>query len=413
MKKNSDTGKLAKNTTMLYVMNITKIVLPLITLPYLTRVLSKDSYGVVSYVKAVMQYMQMMVDFGFILSATKDVVNVREDKKKLEEVVGDTLLAKLMLVCASFVVLLIMIAAIPLLRENAVFTILSFITVALTCFLMDFLFRGLEEMQVITVRYVLMRSISVLLTFVCVKGDGDLMWIPLLDIIGSLAAIVLVLYEMRKRDIGIKKTRIKSAWEKLKESALFFLSNMASTTFTALNTLLIGLFIDAKQVAEWSVCLQMVSAVQAMYTPITDGIYPYMMKNKDWKLIAKTVKRFMLLVSTGCVFTFFVAKYALFIIGGDKYVTAVPLLRAFIPLLFFSFPSMLYGWPALGAIRKEKETTFTTIITAFLQIVGLLVLLFIGQFNVINLAFLRGFTEACMFAMRYGYCKKFKGEFAI
>ena len=108
-----------------------------------------------------------------------------------------------------------------------------------------------------------------------------------------------------------------------------------------------------------------------------------------------------------------IAKYALLIIGGEKYVTAVPLLRAFIPLLFFSFPSILFGWPALGAIGKEKETTLTTIITAFLQIGGLLILLLIGQFNVINLAFLRGFTEACMFAMRYRYCKKFKGEFAI
>lgn len=411
MGKNSDIDKLAKNTTMLYVMNITKIVLPLVTLPYLTRVLSKDSYGVVSYVKAVMQYMQMVVDFGFILSATKDVVNVREDKNKLGEVVGDTLLAKFILVCVSFVVLLIMIAAIPLLRENAVFTILSFVTVALTCFLMDFLFRGLEEMRVITVRYVLMRSISALLTFVCVKGDGDLLWIPFLDIIGSLVAIVLVLYEIRKRDIRIKVTGIKSAWAKLKESGLFFLSNMASTTFTALNTLLIGIFIDAKQVAEWSVCLQMVSAVQAMYTPITDGIYPYMVKNKNWKLLTKTAKRFMILVSVGCVFTFFVAKYALLIIGGEKYVTAVPLLRAFIPLLFFSFPSMLYGWPALGAIGKTRETTITTVITAVLQVMGLVLLLLTGQFNVINLAILRGVTEACMFAMRYGYCKKFKGGF--
>ena len=87
--------------------------------------------------------------------------------------------------------------------------------------------------------------------------------------------------------------------------------------------------------------------------------------------------------------------------------------RAFIPLLFFSFPSILFGWPALGAIGKEKETTFTTIITAFLQIGGLLALLLIGQFNVIDLALLRGFTEACMFAMRYRYCRRFKGEFAI
>ena len=54
-----------KNIIMLYGMSIAKIVFPLLTLPYLTRVLSVESYGVVSYVKAVMQYMQIAVDFGF------------------------------------------------------------------------------------------------------------------------------------------------------------------------------------------------------------------------------------------------------------------------------------------------------------------------------------------------------------
>lgn len=403
---------LVKNTTMLYVMNITKIALPLVTLPYLTRVLSKDCYGIVSYVKAVMQYMQIVVDFGFLLSATKDIVNVRDDKDAVSRVIGDTLLAKLFLVIASFVALAIMIITVPLLRTNVLYTILSFLVVAMTCLLMDFLFRGLEEMQVITIRYVLLRSIAAALTFVLVKNDSDMMWIPVLDIIGSLAAIILVFVEMKKRSIKVKFTGIHNAWLTLKESTVFFLSNMATTTFTALNTLLIGIFINAEQVAEWSVCLQMVSAVIAMYTPVTDGIYPYMVKSKDWKLVIKTAKVFMTLVSVGCIFTFFAAKYALLIIGGEKYVMAAPLLRSFIPLLFFTFPSMLFGWPALGAIGKTKETTITTVSTAVLQVAGLVVLLLFGKFNVINLAFLRGITEAFMFAMRYRYCRKFKGEFA-
>ena len=108
MNKSGTSKTLVKNTVMLYIMNITKIVLPLVTLPYLTRVLSKDCYGVVSYVKAVMQYMQVVVDFGFILSATKDVVNCKEDKKRLSYIIGDTMVAKLILVLVSFVALVIM-----------------------------------------------------------------------------------------------------------------------------------------------------------------------------------------------------------------------------------------------------------------------------------------------------------------
>lgn len=408
---NNASKSLIKNTGMLYIMNITKIILPLITLPYLTRVLSKDCYGTVSYVKAVMQYMQVVVDFGFQLSATRDVVNACGDLKKISRIVGDTLLAKLILVGISFVILLVMIAVIPLLRAAALFTVLSFIVVALTCFLMDFLFRGLEEMQVITMRYLVMRSLSTALTLLFVRNDSDILWIPILDIIGSCSAIVLVFYEMKKRRIKIQFTGKKNALLKLKESGVFFLSNMASTTLTALNTLMIGIFINGEQVAEWSVCLQMASAVTAMYTPVIDGIYPYMVKTRDWWIIKKTATIFMSLITCGCIFTFFAAKIALLIIGGKKYVTAVPLLRAFIPLLFFSFPAMLYGWPALGAIGKSKETTTTTFVTAAGQVIGLFLLLFISEFSVINLALLRGITEAALFAMRYGYCQKYKGEF--
>ena len=70
-----------KNIIMLYGMSIAKIVFPLLTLPYLTRVLSVESYGVVSYVKAVMQYMQLGVDFGFMLSGTRDIVKAKRPRK--------------------------------------------------------------------------------------------------------------------------------------------------------------------------------------------------------------------------------------------------------------------------------------------------------------------------------------------
>lgn len=412
MLKDKHSSKLVKNTTMLYVMNITKIVLPLVTLPYLTRVLSKECYGTVAYVKAVMQYMQVTVDFGFLLSGTRDIVNTRHDKGTMARVIGDTLLAKIILAVLAFVALCLMMLFIPILRNNLLYTLLSFVVVAQTCFLMDFVFRGLEEMHVITLRYVLMRLVAAALTFVVIKNDANMILIPVLDIIGSFAAIVLVFYEMKKRNIDIVMSGIPSALEKLKDSAVFFLSNMATTAFSGLNTLVIGILVDPIHVAEWSVCMQMVSAVQSFYTPVTDGIYPYMLKNKDWKLIKKTLSIYMPLITAGCIFTFFAAKYALLIIGGEKYVSAVPLLRAFIPLLFISFPAILFGWPALGAIGKTKETTATTLITAGLQIGGIVVLILINQFNVILLAILRGTTELCMFLMRFCYCRKYYKEFS-
>ena len=404
-------NRIIKNTSMLYLLNISKMIFPLITLPYLTRVLSVDCYGTVSYVKAVMQYMQLIVDFGFILSGTRDIVINKNDSKALSEETGDILAAKILLSGIAFIVLCGLIVFIPILRKKAIFTLLSFPPVFLTILLFDYLFRGLEKMEVITIRFVAMKGISSFLTFFFIHQDTDILWIPILDIIGSIVAIILVVREVRSLGIKIKFTSIHNILNKIKDSAIYFFSNIASTAFMALNTLIIGIFAPVSDVAYWSLCLQLCTAVQSLYTPLTDGIYPHMVQNKSMSVLKKALKIYMPLVIVGCILTYFIAEYVLLIIGGQDYVDAAPVLRALTPVLFFSFLSMLFGWPALGAIGKQKETTATTIITAIAQIIGLITLALVDQITLLHIAILRSITESLMASLRMGNCYRFRKLF--
>ena len=405
--------KIVKNTTMLYAMNIAKMIFPLITLPYLTRVLSVPGYGMVVYVKAIMQYMQLIVDFGFLLSGTKDIVLAGTNQDKINKEVGNIFVAKLMLSVVAFLGLCCIIPFITILKENILFVILSYIVVFLTCFLMDFFFRGIEKMEVITIRFVIMRGIATLLTFFVVKDDSDLLWIPVLDIAGTIVAIVLVWYELKKNEVKIKPEGIRPVLAKIKESAIYFFSDMATTAFNALNTVLIGIYLDAVGVAFWGVCMQLIGAAQSLYTPITNGIYPHMVRTRDASLLKKTMIRFMPVVILGCIFTLFVAKYAIVIIAGSKYVGASSTLKLLIPVLLFSFPSMLYGWPALGAIGRQKETTITTVTSACFQVALLIVLITTNHFNLVTISIARGCTELVLFSLRFFLCKKYKSDFSI
>lgn len=400
-----------KNTMMLYGMSIAKIVFPLLTLPYLTRVLSVESYGVVSYVKAVMQYMQLVVDFGFMLSGTKDIVNAKNDHEKLEKEVGNILLARVLLAAAAFVALLGMTAVIPLLRTNIGYTLLAFVTVFLSVFLFDYFFRGIEKMQVITLRFVTMRGIATALTFVFVHSDKDILFVPLLDAVGSLVAVILVFVELKKENIKIHFSGVSTAWKKLKNSFVYFASNMATTAFGALNTLLIGAFLPAAEVAYWSVCMQLIGAVQTMYTPITDGIYPEMIKTKSWKFIKRLLMIFMPIVFAGSAFSIAVAPYVLQIVGGEQYVAATSLFRALVPVLIFSFPGIVLGWPTLGALDKAAQVTKTTILSAVVQVASLLLLIATGRFTVMWIAIFRCVTEFVLMASRGWYCWKYRKEF--
>lgn len=411
----TNTTKTVNNTAMLYLLTIAKLIFPLITLPYLTRVLSEECYGAVSYVKSCMTYIQLIIDFGFLLSSVKDIVRTNGDMREIGTITGNTFVAKSFLLVLSAIVILIMSVSIDILRNNFLYTILSFAAVGISAYLADFLFRGIEKMHIITIAYVVMKGVSTALTFVFVRGDAQVLWIPVLDIIGTALAVGLTWIWIGKLKIKVRCSGLKNCFIMLKESFEYFASNMATTAFGALNTLLIGIFItDLTQVAYWSVCMQIISAIQSLYTPIINGIYPQMMRDKELKFIHKVMLIFMPIVIVGCIACFFLAKLALYIVGGEKYIEAYVLFRWLIPVLLFSFPGMLYGWPTLGAIDKVKTNSMTTIIAAAAQVIGLVILIVTDCFTLINIAILRGATELLMMLMRmsltYKYGKLFHKE---
>ena len=406
-------NKIFKNTFMLMILNIAKLVFPFITLPYLTRVLSTDCYGIVAYVKAVMVYMQVIVDFGFTLSATKMVVEAKDDNEKLNKIVSVNVFSKIFLACVSFSGLLVMIAFIPLLRENAMFTILSFVVVFLTVFLFDFLFRGIEQMHIITIRFVVMKMFSTILTFCLVKSDSDLFLIPILDILGSVVAVIWVLREIKKLNIKIQIPKWMECWNVIKESSVYFASNVASTSFNVFNTVVAGIALTTTEIAYWCVCMQIINAIQALYTPISDAIYPEMIRSKSLSLIRKVIRIFMPIITVGCIFTFIFGKWALLILGGGKYVAALPALRGLIPVLFFGFLAIIFGWPSLGAIGRVKETTISTVFACVFQVIIVITLLIYGKLTLFNMAITRSCVELLMFIVRFFYFWKYKGVFNV
>ena len=392
-------------------MNIAKMVFPLITLPYLTRVLSTDGYGIVVYVKSVTSYMQLIVDFGFLLSATKGVVNAGEDPYKRGRLVGSIIVSKMLLACVAFIVLIVLTCALPILRVQPAYALLSFVPVFLTIFLFDFLFRGLEKMEVITFRFVIMRGISTLLTFVFIHSDADMVKMPLLDSLGTLIAVLMVLRQVRRENIQISFPGFSSAWIELKRSAVYFVSSMASTSFNALNTLVMGAMLTTTEVAYWGVCMQAVAAVQAVYTPITDSIYPVMIKKREIKLIFRMVGLFLPVISMGCVAAWFLAEFGITLIGGSEYAAAAEIFRLLIPVLFFSFFALIFGWPTLGAIDKNSQTSKTTIISLLFEILGIVAMIIFDRYTLRHVAILRSGTEFVLWFSRFSCFLKYRNEF--
>lgn len=399
------------NTIMLYGLTAAKLVFPLLTLPYLTRVLSIEKYGVVSYVKSFMSYMQLLVDFGFMLSGVKEVVRYRDDRQALSQVVVDIFAARVILGCVGGVAVLICTFFIPILRPYKLFTVLSYVPIAMSALLFDYYFRGIEKMQIITVRYVVMKGISTLLTLIFVKSDVDIELIPILDSLGSLIAVILVLIEINRAGVIWSFPSIKNALRQIRESAVYFISNMATSAFGALNTFLIGIYLPEADIALWSVSLQIILALQQFYVPISDGIYPEMLKNKKIILIRNVLLIFMPIISLGVLLSALLAPLILKIVAGSTYMQAVDVFRCLLPILLFSFPATLLGWPVLGAINKQRQVTASTTISALVQIFGLIILIFNNCFTLINIAIIRCMTELVMLIIRFSFFVCYRKDF--
>ena len=392
------------NTIMLYLLTVSKILFPMIVLPYLTRVLSVEAFAVVVYVRTLMNCLQDIVNFGFLISGTKDIVAVRENKARLEIELGTILGATLLISFLTFFALVIMCVNIPLLFKNISYVMLSYVVVVLSCFFVEYFFRGLEIMEFITIRYFFMKLFVLILTFFLVKEDNDVLWIPILDIIAAILAIGFVWRKIWGMNVKVKIGKVSYVLIKIKESAVYFANSVSDMIFGALNTLIIGIYLTESQVSYWSICQQLIGGVQAFYYPVSNSIFPVMVKTRRIGLIKNILLIMTPLVLIGSGVVYLCADEIIVFIAGEKYIEASGLLKLLVPVMFISFYSIICGWPILGAINKQNDVTKTTVIAATSQVFGLLFLIQYHLFSLVNVSILRNLSEVilCLGRMFFG-----------
>ena len=402
----------AKNTFFLYIMTGAKFVLPLIITACLTRRLGPDAYGVISYLTPVMGYFILLFDFGFNFSATKKIAQHRADPVLIEKTIAAVYTAKILLVLAGFLPLMLLLLCIDLLRQYVLLTVLYYLSTAAQIFIPDFLYRGLEKMEGVTTRYILAKLITAVLIFLAVRDDGGLILVPLAYLIGTVAAALHTNHHMvKKLGYRVALGALREAAAELRESGIYFVSTFASTALSVTSTFVMGIVgMPTAQIAYWGVAFQVVQAVQAMYDPITTSIYPHVAGKRDHKFVLRITLCLLPLVAAGCVLLYCLAGLAVKIIAGSAYLAAVPVLQALTPMLLFSFVAQMLGFPLLGALGRERQASFTTLVAAGAQILGLVGLALSHHFTLLSLALLRNVTELIFMILRIYFVGVFLRE---
>ncbi len=395
-------GTLLKNTVMLAILQLSTYVLALVAVPYETRVLGPEVYGVLGAATAVMVYFQLVIDFGFLLSATEEVASHREDNGYLRRLLTCVTVSKIGLAAVSCVVLLILCQVIGAWEGRSGLFMLFFLSTVCTSLMPDYMYRGLENMTAITIRTVAIRTFFTVCIFVFLRGPEDLYVIPLLNIIGNGIAMVVAYVDLARRfQIRFGKVQVKEVFENLKRSSIFFLSRIATTAYTALNTIILDMITaSGGATGYYTAADKLITTGRNVLSPISDSLYPYMARNRDFKMVKKVLLIALPPITVFCVACFIWAEPLCIFFLGPEYGPAGTVLRAMLPVGIVTLPNYVLGFPTLGAMGLSKYANYSVVFGSVLHVCNLLILFFTGNMNMYTLAILVTVAECAILAFR-------------
>lgn len=394
--------RLARNTLFLYVLTFSNYFIGLLLYPYISRVLSVEGFGLVGFSMAYVLLFQVIVEFGFMISATATVAKYRTNSDKVAAIVSTTMYAKLILTLISTILFLASALFVPMLREHLMFVSLFFISAVLSAMMPDFFFRGIEKMKTIAIRTVLVRSLSLSLVLLFVRDDSQIILVPVSFITGNLLALVITLIAIYREGIPLRRAAARDAIISLKESVLFFLSRLATSINQSLGAFVLGIKYSPSsyEMGIFSGAARISMASEMMLPPLTDSIYPHMVNKKDYALFYKVLAIGTIAWMLVCLFAFTFAEIIVTLILGSEYIEASKYLRVLLLGNFLAFPNMMLGYNALTPLGKANHANIAIMISAGLNIAIYSLMWLTGSISILSVTIVMTLSNLLMLLYR-------------
>ncbi len=274
-----DKKRLLSNFFSLTVLQGANYILPLLTLPYLVRVLGVEYFGLLAFATAMIAYFNIITDYGFNLTATREISIHRDDKDKVLEIFSSIMSIKFILMIFSFILMTILVFSFEKFSQNWEVYFLTFGTVIGQVLFPVWFFQGMERMKYITYLNILAKSIFTVAIFVFIQEQSDFWIVPLLTSIGFIIAGIWSLVLLKKEfEIKFVFQKIETLKYYLVDGWHVFLSRIYVSLYTTTNVILLGLFTNNTAVGYYSIAEKIVVAIGGLFEPANQTIYPYLAK---------------------------------------------------------------------------------------------------------------------------------------
>ena len=268
-------NKNVKNGVWLYLLQFFNTIIPLLTLPYITRILGAEKYGTFSIALNIIGYLQVVIEYGFEMSATRDVTISDKNTKSINYIFTSVLFSRIFLFCGCVIIafLYITISNSNKIQVYALFIMLS-------CLLgnvvqVNWLYQGMQEMKYISLVSIISRSISTICIFCFVKGQTDLLtYCFLFSISPLLGGFLGLVMAFRKYNLKIIRITFTDIITQLKKSGYVFTTQLSSKVFGSIGVTFLGFFSTEYVVGVYSAIQKLPAIILLAWSPISQVLYP-------------------------------------------------------------------------------------------------------------------------------------------
>lgn len=397
----------ASNYFALLLIQGANFILPFITFPYLVRVLESEKYGLVMIAQSVAIFLTIIVDFGFNISATREVSNLRNDKKELSQYFWNVFFIKSLLLVASLLILLILVSNVTKFNEDPLVYFYSFGLVFGQAIFPTWFFQGIEKMRVITIINISAKAFFTFAIFFFILSPNDYLLVPILSGLGFIISGLLGLIYSFKY-ISFQKPQIKQSIRIAKESFSLLVSNLAVSLYTSSNVLILGFFGGDVIAGVYASIEKLVIASKSIYIPLYQALFPNISK-KSPEEIFNLIKTIILPISLLGLFItcilIFQAKNILNLVFDDSLISNYYFILQIVGLIaFFSSLNMLLVTLYFPAIKKYNLRVKILVFSGLIHIVFAIVLAYF--FKISGVAISAVLTELIILIYAFKFFKK-------
>lgn len=411
-----DKKRLLSNFISLSSLQAVNYILPLITFPYLIRVLGIEKFGLLTFATAVIAYFNIITDYGFNLTATRAIAINRNRPNRLNQIISSVIIIKLTLMMLSFCLLCLLVFSFDKFRDEALIYLLTFGTVVGQVLFPVWFFQGMERMKYITYLNIVSKVIFTLAIFIFVNQESDYYLVPVFTSVGYIIAGLLSL------SFIITRFHIKFSFQKmiilkyyLKDGWHVFLSRIYVSLYTTTNVFLLGIFTNNTIVGYYAATEKIVLAISGLFDPVNQTIYPYLAKvyRQNFSQFKKMIKKIAFTFLVIALFLFitseFLKDYLVYIVSGSYNEELSFLLSIF---LIRIITSPFGGFFSNTLIIMQKKRDFLKVMNYTVLINFLIVPFAIYKFSVLGLII--GFIFVHInhvLALFYFYMKNIKNRY--